>query len=131
LFLKLFDRLFTFKLHQGSQHLRQLIQILSLVRLKLKKGLDLRFLDVHDLCNLLLFLLSEILNVYGGESLDRERALSEHGFDPLDKLRLSLQMAQFIRVTFEERALQSPWRVKFHIAVEHGNLIYDPSGLIS
>ena len=40
-------------------------------------------------------------------------------------------MAQFIRIIIEERALLSPWRVKFHIAVEHGNLIFDPSGLVS
>lgn len=131
LFLHLLDRLLTFESDRGSQLLRQHVQFLSLVRLKLKKGLDLRFLDVHDLCNLILFLLSEILHVNGGESLDRVRALREHGFDPLDKLRLSLQMAQFIRIIIEERALLSPWRVKFHIAVEHGNLIFDPSGLVS
>ena len=65
LFLQLLDRLIPFKLHRGDQLLCKQIQILSLVRLKLKKGLDLRFLDVHNLCNLLLFLLSEILYVYG------------------------------------------------------------------
>ena len=131
LFLHLHDRLFAFQLDRSSQLLRQHVQFLSLVRLKLKKALDLRFLDVHDLCNLLPFLLSEILHVNGGESLDWVRALREHGFDPLDKLRLSLQVAQFIRIIFEERALLSLWRVKFHIAVEHGNLIFDPSGLVS
>ena len=70
LFLHLLDRLLTFESDRGSQLLRQHVQFLSLVRLKLKKGLDLRFLDVHDLCNLIFFLLSEILHVYGGESLD-------------------------------------------------------------
>lgn len=63
--MQLLDRLIPFKLHRGDQLLCKQIQILSLVRLKLKKGLDLRFLDVHNLCNLLLFLLSEILYVYG------------------------------------------------------------------
>ena len=94
--LKLLDWLFTFKFHQGSQLLCEQIQILSLVRLKLKEGLDLRFLDVHDLDNLLLFLLGEILHINGSETLDRVRALREHWFDPLDKLRLPLQTAQFI-----------------------------------
>jgi hypothetical protein len=69
-FLHLLDRLLTFESDRGCQLLRQHVQFLSLVRLKLKKGLDLRFLDVHDLCNLISFLLSEILHVYGGESLD-------------------------------------------------------------
>ena len=129
--LKLLDWLFTFKFHQGSQLLSEQIQILSLVSLKLKEGLDLRFLDVHDLDNLLLFLLGEILHVNGRETLDRVGALREHRFDPLDKLRSPLQTAQFIRIIFEERALLPLWRVKFHIAVQHGNLVYYPSGLVS
>ena len=41
-------------------------------------------------------------------------------------------MIQFIRVTtLEEGALLSPWRVKLYIAIEHANLIYYPSGLVS
>jgi hypothetical protein len=116
--LQPFDRLLTFESHRGSQLLRQLIQFLSLVGLKLKKGLDLRFLDVHDLCNLPLFLLSEDVHVHVGELLVRIQALFDHGIDQLVKLLLYFQMVKLIIVTFEERAWLSPWRGKLRIAVE-------------